>query len=50
MKALIKKLIPDTVIRKYHNWEEFNSLSPEGQAEVKKDNNGSESTRLNSVM
>ncbi|HPF47145.1 MAG: hypothetical protein KDF58_07725 [Alphaproteobacteria bacterium] len=39
MKALIKKLIPDTVIRKYHNWEEFNSLSPEGQAEVKKDNN-----------
>lgn len=37
MKALIRKLIPDSAIRNYHNWEEIRSLSPEGQAEVKKD-------------
>ena len=39
MKALIKKIIPSEALRKYHDWENFKMLSPEGQAEVKKDNN-----------
>ncbi len=38
MKALLKKIVPDSIIRKYNDWEEFNMLIPEGQAEVKKDN------------
>jgi len=38
MKALIKKIIPDSAMRKFHNWEELKSLSSDGQAEVKKDN------------
>lgn len=38
MKALLKKIIPDTMIRKYNDWEEYNMLNPEGQAEVLKDN------------
>lgn len=38
MKALLKKIIPDTMIRKYNDWEEFNMLTPDGQAEVLQDN------------
>ena len=40
MKALIKKIIPATVIKKYHGWEEFRLLNPAGQAEVKQDHKG----------
>ena len=40
MKALIKKIIPDTVIKKYHGWEEFRLLNPDGQTEVRQDHKG----------
>lgn len=40
MKALIKKIVPSSAIRKYHDWEEFKLLIPEGQAEIKKDQKG----------
>ena len=38
MKALVKKIIPNAVIRKYRNWEEFKTLSLDGKREVKRDN------------
>lgn len=38
MKALLKKIIPGTMVQKYHDWEEYNMLVPDGQSEVLKDN------------